>query len=167
MKSDLTFEQKFKQCTDEKYNHLANQSLPTDTLLFEKANIHNLLENKLIIDGYLKEISKKGYSELLDKNIPSEFFENFEKENGFDPILLFPVNSYISCYGILYHRLNLYDKNSWQFKFGYAFNQYEAYGKMNIRSSYLKAALMEIPEKKFQNIIYRRVFLDLLYTHYE
>ena len=166
IKSDLTFEQKFKQCTDEKYDYLASLSLPTDTLLYQKANIHNLLENKLIIDGYLEEISKNGYLKLLDKNIPPKFFEDFKNEIGFAPDLLFPYNSFISCYGILYERLNLFDKKSWQFKFGYAFNQFEAYGNMDIKSSYLKAVVKEIPERKFQNIIYRKVLLDLIYRYY-
>ncbi|WP_156833762.1 hypothetical protein [Christiangramia salexigens] len=166
-KSELLFDQKFKECTDEKYDRLANQSLPIDTLLFQKENIHSLLENELIIAGYLDKISKEGYLKLFENNIHPEFFKTFESKIGFDPDLLFPINSYISCYGNLYHRLKLYDEDSWQFKFGYAYNQYEAYGNMKIKSNYLKEALKQIPERKFKNIIYRKVFLDLLYTYYE
>ena len=164
--SDLVFDQKFKACTDEKYDLLANQSLPTDTLLFQKEHIHQLLENKLLQDGYLKEISKTGYLELFEKDIKPDFFEDFKEAIGFDPELLFPRNSFISCYGLLYHRLHLFNDKSWQYKFGYAYNQYEKYGKGFIKSPYIKAALKEIPENKFQNIIYRKVFLDLLYRYY-
>lgn len=167
IKSDLMFEQKFKHCADEVYNKLADRSYPIDTLLFQKANVHHLFENQLILDGYLEEISREGYSDLLDKNISAEFFKKFEKEIGFEPSLLFPVNSFINCYGTLNHRIELFDKNSWQFKFVFAFNQYEAYGMMELKSEYLKAVLMEIPEKKFKNIIYRKVFLDLIYSHYD
>ncbi|WP_411895206.1 hypothetical protein [Winogradskyella sp. A2] len=165
--ADILFEQKLKDCTQNKYAELADKSLPIDTLLFKKANIHNLFENKLIFDGYLNEISIKGYSDLLKSDIPNEFFIEFEDELGFDPSLLFPINSYISCYGILYERLKLFNEKSWQFKFGYAYNQYEAYGKMKLKSEYLKNALYEIPESKFQDILYRKVFLDLIYSDYE
>ena len=166
-KSQLLFDQKFKECTDEKYDRLANQSLPIDTLLFQKENIHSLLENELIIAGYLDKVSKEGYLRLFEKNISPEFFKTFESKIGFNPDLLFPINGYINCYGTLYHRLKLFDKDSWQFEFGYAYNQYEAYGNMKIKSDYLKEALKKIPKRKFENIIYRKVFLDLLYTYYE
>jgi hypothetical protein len=165
VKSDLIFEQKFKECTDEKYNSLASQTLPKDTLLYQKAHIHNLLENKLIIDGYLEEISKNGYLKLLDKSIKEVFFNAFENKIGFDPYFLFPENSFISCYDMLYDKLNLFDENSWQSKFRYAYNQFEAHGDMDVKSPYLKAALEEIPEIKFQNIIYRKLFLDLIYKY--
>ena len=166
IKPDLIFEQKFKECTDEKYNGLVSLSLPKDTLLYQKAHIHNLLENKLIIDGYLEEISKKGYLILFDKSIKAEFFNEFENKIGFDPYFLFPDNSFISCYDMLYDRLNLFDEDSWQSKFRYAYNQFEAHGDMDIKSPYLKVALEEIPEIKFQNITYRKLFLDLIYKYY-
>jgi len=165
--SNILFDQKFEKCTDEKYDYLANQSFPIETLLFQKKNIHNLLENELIKEGYLEEISKKGYIKLLNTNIDPEFFEKFESEIGFNPDLLFPTLQFISCYGILYHRLNLFKENSWQFNFGKGFNEYEAYGKMNIKSPYLEKALEEIPDEKFKNLIYRKLFLDLLYNYYE
>ncbi|WP_242158710.1 hypothetical protein [Aestuariivivens sediminis] len=163
---DLVFEQKFNECTNEKYIQLAGRTLPKDTLLFKKTHIHNLLENKLIVDGFLEEISKKGYLNLLDKSMTTEFFHGFENEIGFDPYFLFPENAFISCYSILDDKLNLFDENSWQFRFVHAYNQYEAHGDMDIKSPYLKAALEKIPEIKFQNIIYRKLFLDLIYKYY-
>jgi len=166
IQSDLALDQKFKACTDEKYDQLASQSLPKDTLLYQKAHIHNSFENKLITDGYLEDLSKKGYLKLLDKSIESKFFNEFENGIGFDPYFLFPQNSFISCYGILYDKLNLFDEKSWQSKFVHAYNQFEAHGNMNVKSPYLKAALEEIPEIKFQNIIYRKLFLDLIYKYY-
>ncbi|WP_137091243.1 hypothetical protein [Mangrovivirga cuniculi] len=125
-----------------------------------------MLENKLIRDGFLEEISKSGYSKLLDKEIPNEFFEEFQTEIGFNPILLFPINSHINCYGILYERLKLYDKKNWQYDFVLAFNEYEAGGMTDIKSPHLKNSIDKIPENKFQNIIYRKLFLDLIFTYY-
>ena len=64
---------------------------------------YDLLENSLIQEKYLTEISKNGYTELLKKasrkEIEPEFFEKLKSDLGFDPYLLFPINSHLSCYG--------------------------------------------------------------------
>ena len=54
LNSDIILDQKFKQCTGEKYRHLANKSLSVDTLLFQKLNIHllsNINKNDVIFFG--------------------------------------------------------------------------------------------------------------------
>jgi hypothetical protein len=164
--SDLALDQKFKACTDETYNQLASQSLPKDSLLYQKAHIHNVLENKLIANGYLEDLSKEGYSKLLDKSIAPKFFTEFENEIGLDPYFLFPQNAFASCYDVMDDKLHLFDEKSWQSKFVSVYKQFEAQGNGGIKSPYLKAALEEIPELKFQNITYRKLFLDLIYRYY-
>jgi hypothetical protein len=141
---------------------------PIDGKLIYKQNIHSLLENSLIQEKYLTEISKSGYSELLKKvnrgEIKPDFFEKLKTDIGFDPYLLFPINSHLSCYGYLFEQLNVLNKSSWQYEFGLAYNKFEAYGNLEKESEYLIDVLNKIPEDKFQLIMYRKLFLDLIFT---
>ena len=90
------------------YTHLDVYKRQIDGKLIYKQNIHSLLENSLIQEKYLTEISKNGYSELLKKvnrkEIKPGFFEKFKSDLGFDPYLLFPINSHLSCYGYLFEQ---------------------------------------------------------------
>jgi len=45
-----------------------------------------------------------------------------------------------------------------------AFNKFEAYGNLERESEYLIEVLNKVPEDKFQLIMYRKLFLDLIYT---
>ena len=83
---------------------------------------------------------------------------------GFDPYLLFPINSHLSCYGYLIEQLKILDSSSWQYDFCLAYNKFEAYGNLKTDSEYLIDALNKIPEDKFQLIMYRKLFLDLIFT---
>ena len=166
--TDLIADEKFELCSEIKYNRLVTEIGPIEGKLIYKQNIHSLLENSLIQEKYLTEISKNGYAELLKKagrkEIKPEFFEKLKSDLGFDPYLLFPINSHLSCYGYLFEQLNILDKSSWLFEFGLAYNKFEAYGDAKTDSEYLIDALNKIPEEKFQLIIYRKLFLDLIYT---
>lgn len=163
-------DEKFKICTDIKYNRLITDLGPVNGRQIYKENIHSLFENLLLRENYLSEISKNGYINLLksvERNeIKPELLEKFTSELEFDPYLLFPTNSFLSCYGYLFEQLNIFDKANkeiWQYKFGLAYNKFEAYGSLNMNSEYLIDALNEIPDKEFEKIIYRKLFLDLIF----
>ncbi len=166
--TDLIADEKFELCSEIKYNRLVTEVGPIEGKLIYKQNIHSLLENSLLQEKYLTEISKSGYSELLKKanrkEIKSEFFEKLKSDLGFDPYLLFPINSHLSCYGYLFEQLHILDKSSWQYQFCLAFNKFEAYGNLERESEYLIEVLNKIPEDKFQLIMYRKLFLDFIYT---
>ncbi|WP_299315554.1 hypothetical protein [uncultured Aquimarina sp.] len=166
--TDLIADEKFKLCSKIRYNQLMTEVGPIDGKLIYKQNIHSLLENSLIQEKYLTEISKSGYSELLKKvnrgEIKPDFFEKLKTDIGFDPYLLFPINSHLSCYGYLFEQLNVLNKSSWQYEFGLAYNKFEAYGNLEKESEYLIDVLNKIPEDKFQLIMYRKLFLDLIFT---
>ncbi len=166
--TELIADEKFELCSEIRYNRLLEQIEPNYGKLIYKKNIHSLLENILIQENYLTEISKSGYAELLKKagrnEIKPEFFEKLKSDLGFDPYLLFPVNSHLSCYGYLFEQLNILDNSSWQYQFCLAYNKFEAYGNLKTDSEYLINALNKIPKDKFQLIMYRKLFLDLIYT---
>ncbi len=167
--TDLIADEKFKLCSEIKYNQLVTDVSPIGEKLIYKQNIHSLLENLLIQEKYLTEISKNGYAELLKKEsrkeIKPEFIEKLKSDLGFDPYLFFPINSHSSCYGYLFEQLKILDKSSWQFEFVLAYNKFEAYGDLKTDSEYLIDVLNKIPENKFQLIMYRKLFLDLIYTN--
>ncbi|WP_130963187.1 hypothetical protein [Hyunsoonleella flava] len=167
---DRIADEKFELCSEIKYNRLITEFTPIEGKLIYKQNIHSLLENALIQEKYLTKISKNGYSELLQKagrkEISPEFFEKFKSDLEFDPYMLFPINSYLSCYGFLFDPLKILDKSNWQYDFVLAYNKFEAYGDLKSDSKYLIDALNKIPEEKFQLIIYRKLFLDLIYVTY-
>ena len=165
--TDLIADEKFELCSEMRYNRLVTEFGPIEGKLIYKQNIHSLFENSLITEKYLTEISKNGYSELLKKvtrkEIKPEFFEKLKSDLGFDPDLLFPVNSDLSCYGYLIEQLNILDKSSWQYEFCLAHNKYEAYGNLKTDSQYLIDVLNKIPDDKFKLIMYRKLFLDIIY----
>lgn len=166
--TDLIAGEKFELCSEIKYNRLVTEFGPIEGKLIYKQNIHSLLEDSLLQEKYLTEISKNGYSELLKKanrnEIKPEFFEKLKSELEFDPYMLFPINSHLSCYGYLFEQLKILDKSSWQYQFCLAFNKFEAYGNLERESEYLIEVLNKVPEDKFQLIMYRKLFLDLIYT---
>ncbi|WP_157814105.1 hypothetical protein [Olleya sp. Bg11-27] len=165
---DLIADEKFELCSEIKYNRRVTEIGPIAGKLIYKQNIHSLLENSLLKEKYLTEIDKIGYSELLkkvnQKEIKPDFFEKLKSDIGFDPYSLFPKNSHLSCYGYLFEQLHILDKSSWQYQFCLAFNKFEAYGNLERESEYLIDVLNKIPEDKFQLIMYRKLFLDFIYT---
>ena len=166
--TDKIADDKFKLCSELKYKHLVTEVGPIEGKSVYKNNIHDLLENYLLQEKYLTAVSKSGYSALLQKasrnEIKPEFFEKFISDLEFDPFLLFPTHSRLSCYGYLFEQLNMLDKSSWQYNFALAYNKFEAQGNLESESKYLIDALDKIPEDKFQMIMYRKLFLDLIYT---
>ena len=165
--TELIADEKFELCSEMRYNRLVTEFGLIEGKLIYKQNIHSLFENSLITEKYLTEISKNGYSELIKKvtreEIKPEFFEKLKLDLGFDPDLLFPVNSDLSCYGYLIEQLNILDKSSWQYEFCLAYNKYEAYGNLKTDSQYLIDVLNKIPDDKFKLIMYRKLFLDIIY----
>lgn len=102
---DRIADEKFELCSEFRYKNQSTKfgRIPINSIV--EKNIHNSLENYLIQDGYLREISKKGYSELLNKairkEIDAEFFVKFKTDIEFDPLFLFPLNYHAGCYDYL------------------------------------------------------------------
>ena len=86
--TDLIADEKFELCSEIKYNRLVTEVGPIEGKLIYKQNIHSLLENYLIQEKYLTEISKSGYAELLKKanrkEIKPNFFKKLKSDLGFD-----------------------------------------------------------------------------------
>jgi hypothetical protein len=167
--TDLISDEKFALCSEIKYNRLVTEVGPTEGKLIYKQNIHSLLENSLIQEKYLTEISKNGYAELLKKasrkEIKPEFFEKLKSDLGFDPYLLFLNNSHLSCYEYLFEQLNVLTENSWQYKSGLVINnKSKINGNFKTEIEYLIYSVYKIPKSKFELIIYRKLFLDYIYT---
>ena len=163
-------DEKFKLCSDIKYNKLVTEFEPVQGKLMYKKNIHALFENLLLRENYLKEISKSGYVDLLNKveqkKIKPELLDKFLDELEFDPYSLFPASSYLSCYEYLFEQLKILDKNditSWQYKFVNTYNKFETSGDLGVNNNYIINALNQIPEKEFNKIMYRKLFLDLIF----
>ncbi|WP_204347087.1 hypothetical protein [Psychroserpens algicola] len=166
-----------KSIADEKFelcSKLRNEELITLYKLDEEKlpyirNIHSLLENYLIQEDYLKEISKKGYTHLLNNVklnlIKPEFFEKFKNHLGYDPNILFPRGGHSRCYDYLITNLKIIDENSWQYKFRDGYWKSEANGFFISDITELIKGMNEIPDEKFQMIMYRKVFLNLIYAH--
>ncbi|WP_218841467.1 hypothetical protein [Winogradskyella costae] len=167
--SDRIADEKFELCSEIKYERLIDEYSPTKGKLILKRNIHSLLENYLIQENYLTDISKNGYSELLNKAIRKEidpkFFAKFKADLEFDPLLLFPLNYQSGCYDYLIIQLKILDKNSWQYKFRDDYWKSEVEGFLMSDNGHINNALNKIPEEKFEMIIYRKLFLDLIYRH--
>ncbi len=116
-------DKEFEYCSELKYNIAINLG-PADGKLTDKKNIHSLLEQSLIKEKYLTEISKKGYTLLFDKikdkEIKADFFNKFKKDLGFDPYLLFPIMSRLQCFNIITIREKTEgittDKANWQYQ---------------------------------------------------
>ncbi|MGM1057532.1 MAG: hypothetical protein ACQEWG_16720 [Bacteroidota bacterium] len=163
-------DEKFELCSDIRYNRLITELGPVEGKLVYKQNIHSLFENLLLQEGYLTEVSKTGYADLLNKVRENKFtpdlLEKFKMELEFDPYNLFPTNSFLSCYGYLFEQLNILDKSdhsTWQYKFALAYNKFEAFGDLRSNNNFIIAALNEIPENQFEKIIYRKLFLDIIF----
>ncbi|OUS03693.1 hypothetical protein A9Q86_00010 [Flavobacteriales bacterium 33_180_T64] len=166
--TDQIADEKFELCSKINRERLISEYGPKGKLEYIQ-NIHSLLENSLIQEEYLNEITKKGYAELLNKAklnlIKPEFFEKFKSELGFDPNLLFPKGNHSRCYDYLITNLNIIDENSWQYKFRDGYWKSEAYGFLSSDITELIKGLNEIPDEKFQMIMYRKVFLNIIYVH--
>ena len=166
---DRIADEKFELCSEIRYKNQSTKfgRIPTNSIA--EKNIHSLLENYLIQEGHLLEISKKGYSELLNKairkEIKAEFFVKFKTEIGFDPLLLFPLNYQAGCYDYLIIQLKMLDEDSWQYKFRNDYWKSEVEGFLLTDNGHINNTLNKIPEKKFEMIIYRKLFLDLIYRH--
>jgi len=162
-------DEKFELCSEIKYDRLINEYEHVKGKQIYKRNIHSLLENYLLQENYLTEISKNGYSELLNKavrkEIKPEFFAKFKADLGFDPLILFPLNYQAGCYDYLIVQLKILNENSWQYKFRDDYWKSEAEGFLISDNGHINNALNKIPEEKFQMMIYRKLFLDLIYRH--
>ncbi|MCC8358909.1 hypothetical protein [Salinimicrobium sediminilitoris] len=168
--SNSVADEKFKLCSEIKYNRLVTDYGPIEGKPIYKQNIHSLFENLLLREKYLNEVSKTGYRDLLKKvsqnKIEGDILGKFKEDLEFDPYMLFPTNSFLSCYGYLFEQLNILDESDhsiWQYKFALAYNKFEAYGNLKSDSNYLLDALNKIPEKEFEKIMYRKLFLDLIF----
>jgi hypothetical protein len=167
--TDLIADEKFELCSEINNEKLLSFYKLENYKVEYVQNIHSLLENSLIQEKYLKEITKKGYTELLNKAklnlIKPEFFEKFKNDLGFDPDILFPAEGHSRCYDYLITNLKIIDENSWQYKFRDGYWKSEAYGFLSSDITELIKGLNEIPDEKFQMIMYRKVFLNIIFVH--
>ncbi|HES59412.1 MAG TPA: hypothetical protein ENO18_03185, partial [Caldithrix sp.] len=161
--TDRITDEKFKLCSDLKYDRLITVFYPDEEKRIFTENIHSLFENSLLKQGHLTEISKAGYSDLLEKvkrgEVDEKSTEQFKQELDFDPLLLFADSSFTSCYTMLIEELELVNKQSWFHQFRDAYWKFEADGDLDSDSSnQIKKALQLIPEEKFKEIEYRKLF---------
>jgi len=162
-------DEQFELCSKEKYTTLITNYGPGEEHLSSAKSVHRLLENLLIREKHLTGIGKPAYAALLEKakrkEIKPEFFEKFKKEIGFEPYLLFSISKHLSCYEQPTLLLKTLDESSWQYKFIEAYWKFEAHGDLSHDQSLLTEALYVIPDEKFEMIMYRKLFLDLIYTY--
>jgi hypothetical protein len=59
------------------------------------------------------------------------------------------------------------DEDCWQYKFRDTYWKFEAEGNLHQENDFIFDALKVIPEKKFQDINYRKLFLDLIFLELE
>ena len=168
--ADRINDEKFKLCSDIKYDRLITVFYPDEEKRVITENIHSLFENSLLKQGHLTDISKAGYSNLLGKikrgEVGEESTQKFSQELSFNPVSLFPDSYFTSCYTELIEELELVNEQSWQYQFRDAYWQFEAEGDLDSDSAnQVEKALQLIPEEKFKEIDYRRLFLDLIYMH--
>ena len=163
-------DEQFELCSNEKYATLITNYGPGEEHLSSAKSVHRLLENLLLREKHLTEVSKPAYAALLEKakrkEIKPEFFEKFKQEIGFEPYLLFRINMHLSCYEQPTLLLKTLDESSWQYKFMEAYWKFEAQGDLSHDQNFLTDALYVIPDEKFEMIMYRRLFLDLIYTYH-
>jgi len=159
--TEILITQKLEKCYESPYNE-------KDLKEFYIKNIYQMFENFLREEKYLTEISKKGYLELFSKveknELGNDFLVKFYKKLNFDPFQYFRTNTFLHCYGYLYEQLKIIDKKSWIYELVKEFNNFEAYGNMNLENIYLKKTIEKIPVKEFNEIVYRKIFLDLIFT---
>ena len=169
--NDILADEKFELCNKLRLESRINDLAPDNSKLIYNQNIHSLFENFLIQENYLTEISKKGYSQLFDKiklnENRSDLIDKFSSELEYDPYFGFSPNTRLSCYGYLFEQLKILDKTSWQYEFTLAYNKFESVGIDKENYDYLKNAMNKIPDGKFEKIIYRIIFLDLIYFELE
>ena len=163
-------DEKFKVCSDIKYDRLITTFYPDEEKRIIAENIHSLFENSLLKQGHLTDISKAGYSNLLGKikrgEVGEESTEKLSQELNFNPVSLFPDSYFTSCYTQLIEELKLVNENSWQYEFRDAYWKFEAEGDLSSDSAnQVEKALQLIPEEKFREMEYRKLFLDLIYMH--
>ncbi|NJW53640.1 hypothetical protein [Salinimicrobium oceani] len=170
MKTDRIIDEKFKLCSDIKYDRLITVFYPDEEKRLITENIHSLFENSLLKQGHLTDISKAGYSNLLGKikrgEVGEESTKKFSQELSFNPVSLFPDSYFTSCYAELIEELELVNEQSWQYQFRDAYWKFEAEGDLNSDNvNQVEKALQLIPAEKFKEIAYRKLFLDLIYMH--
>ncbi len=163
-------DEKFTLCSDLKYDRLITEFYPNEGNTILKKNIHSLFENFLLKQGYLTEISKAGYEDLLEKvkrgEVSEKSTEQFREELDFDPSLLFPSSTFMSCYTMLIEEFKLVNEKGWHSQFRDAYWKFEANGDLDSdNTNQIEKALQLIPEEKFKEIEYRKLFLDLIYMH--
>ncbi len=162
---------KFESCVEQKYSDLIGY-VTTDGNLTDKKNIHKLFEQELIKNGYLADINKNAYLNLFNKikqnDIDSNFFDQFKVKLGFDPFLLFPFigQAQLKCYDQIILRKEMVDKTSWQYNVMESLWEIEKSGDLNFYDGNLANALMSIPDEKFELLMYRKLFLDVIYLHH-
>jgi hypothetical protein len=170
-KHTLVAEKKFELCSDIRYECLLSDLGPLAGKSVYKRNIHSLFENLLIREGYLTEVNKAEYRDLLNKvrenKVDLNLFEKFKTDLGFDPQILFMTSSFTSCYTYMIENLGIVNEDSWQYKFRDAYWKFEAEGNLRQENDFILDALKVIPEKEFQNINYRKIFLDLIFLELE
>jgi|GEM_PF-1215650 hypothetical protein len=170
-KNTLVADKKFELCSDIRYERLISNFNPLARKSVYKRNIHSLFENLLIREGYLTEVNKAGYRDLLNKvrknKVDLNLFEKFKTYLGFDPQILFPTGSFTSCYTYMIENLGIMDEDSWQYKFRDAYWKFEAEGNLRQENDFIFDALKVLPEKEFQDINYRKLFLDLIFLELE
>lgn len=171
---NLVIDQKFERCIN--YRHSLQMDMyMTDTISVNanteiKSNIFNYWENILLIDGHLEEVSKKAYSKLfvkiLEPGVLDSSLLKFKSEIEFDPSYLMEGYSVyiqnIGCIDYLYRHLGLIDENDWRIKLFKIHDKIESVGNTD-SNQFIIEMIDAVPQKSFENIIYRRQFLYYIY----
>ncbi len=126
-------------------------------------NIHQLFEKHLIENKLLTGRKKADYNQLIininDKNITdlktTEFKNSLEIKWADEGMRL----SIRSCFDRFYRVEKLFSENDWKYKYVVKFNEFERTGDWKD----LSIALDEIPENKFGKLVYRKLFLTILF----
>jgi len=129
------------------------------------STILQLFEFFLIKKNLLQDNSKKSYIELFEKIQNKEFEsglqEIFFNELGFGTYRYFFPSKL--CYGNLFD-LGLINESSWEYKIVSQIDKFEANGGyQNDNTKYLIKAVQTVPEKNFQKIYNRQIFLNLIF----
>jgi hypothetical protein len=177
--NDLVIDQKLERCMAYRHSQLVD-SFMKDTLHYNenlelKSNIYQYWENFLLANGDLKGIDKKSYSELfieiLEPNVLDSTLADFHNRLNFNPdYLLDESQTYLitfGCFDYLNKQLKIIDEQNWRMKMIGKFSELERVGYPfydNPDSNYLILEMLElVPNKKFENILYRRQFLYFTY----
>ncbi|PNQ72505.1 hypothetical protein C1T31_12015 [Hanstruepera neustonica] len=164
-------DKEFEVCIELEYSNRIEIG-PAGGNLTVKKNIHKLLEQALVKKGYLTDTTKNGYLNLFNQikqsDIDSDFFDQFKIQLGFDPFPLFPFigQAQLKCYDQVVLRKEMVYKTSWQYNVMESLWEIEKSGDLNFNDDNLANALMSIPEDKFELLIYRKLFLDVIYIYH-